>query len=154
MKIKGTRSIAIWTLISLHVFLGLGALATGALLILKPDGNLLQMPLSLIAGSPFPDFFIPGLIMFLLMGVYPTGIAYGIWKRPDWKWPDAINPFNRMHWRWVGSLVVGLIVIIWLTVELMWVEWFFLHGIYYIWSALIILLTLTPAVQAYLRRNQ
>jgi hypothetical protein len=81
------------------------------------------MPISIMQNSaPFSSFFIPGLVLITFFGVYPMGIAYGLWKRPAWRLPDTINPFKRIHWSWAGSLGAGMIVIIWLAVELIWVQ--------------------------------
>lgn len=55
--------------VGLLVWLGLGALAGGAALVAAPDGSVMHMPLSWLAGSPFPDFFVPGLILGGLFGV-------------------------------------------------------------------------------------
>jgi len=135
------------SLIALHILLGLGALGGGGSLMAAPDGSLLGMPLSVMQGSPFPNFFIPGVILFTFLGLYPLCIAYGLAKRPAWDWPNGINPFKRMHWSWAGSLSVGVITITWIVVELFWVEFSFIHGIYLLWGAAIILFTLLPAVR-------
>ncbi len=140
-------------LIWLQVFLGFGAVVSGALMMISPDGALMQLPLFLIEASPFKGFFIPGMILFIFVGVFPQCVAYGLWKRPDWNWPDAINPFKSIHWSWAGSLASAFIVIIWLTVELIWVEIGFLHYLYYAWSGLLILLTLLPSTHRFYQRN-
>ena len=45
-------------LISLLLFLGLGAIGGGGALIISPSGKLLGgLPLSILANSPFSDFF-------------------------------------------------------------------------------------------------
>jgi hypothetical protein len=121
-------------------------------MMISPDGNLMQMPLFLIEDSPFSGFFIPGLILFLFVGVFPSCVAYGLWKRPGWNWPDVINPFKNIHWSWAGSLASGAIVSIWLTVELIWVSIGVLHYIYYAWSGAIILLTLIPVTRRFYQR--
>lgn len=140
-------------LIWLQILLGFGAIVTGAMLMAVPDGSLIQMPLSVMQNSPFPNFFVPGLILCVFLGIFPMCVAYGLWKRPGWSWPDAVNPFKRMHWSWAGSLAAGVMVSIWLTVELIWVEIFFLHIVYYVWSGLILLITLLPVTQKYYRRS-
>lgn len=140
-----TAKVLIW----LQVLLGFGAVVSGALMMISPDGSLMRMPLFLIEGSPFKGFFIPGLILFLFVGVFPSCVAYGLWKRPGWRWPDTVNPFKNIHWSWAGSLASGAIVFIWLTVELIWVSIGVLHYIYYAWSGLIILLTLIPATRRF-----
>jgi hypothetical protein len=55
----------------LEIFLGLGALFGGGALILAPDGHLLGMPTTLLAGSPFTSFLVPGIILFTLVGLAP-----------------------------------------------------------------------------------
>ena len=55
-------------LITLAV-LALGALGGAAFLVTSPDGSAMQWNLSMLAGSPFPDFFVPGLILGGLFGL-------------------------------------------------------------------------------------
>lgn len=150
---KKALPISAKVLIWLQVFLGFGAVVSGALMMISPDGKLMQLPLFLIEDSPFNGFFIPGLILFIFVGVFPLCVAYGLWKRPDWNWPDAINPFKSIHWSWAGSLASAVIVIIWLTVELIWVEIGFLHYLYYAWGGLLILLTLLSTTRRFYQRN-
>jgi len=142
----------VWVLIILLALEGLAGIICGPLLMIKPDGSVIQMPLSIMRGSPFTDFFIPGLVMFLFLGIFPSIIAYGLWKKPAWIWPDPFNPFKRYHWSWAGSLAAGIILMIWLTVELIWVEYSILHAIYYVWGGTILLLTLLPAARSYLEK--
>jgi hypothetical protein len=47
-----------------QAFVALGALPCGVLLMVYPNGSVLNMPLSMLKGSPFADFFWPGLILF------------------------------------------------------------------------------------------
>jgi hypothetical protein len=49
-------------------FLALGALGGAVFLITSPDGSAMQWSLSMLEGSPFTDFFIPGLILGGLFG--------------------------------------------------------------------------------------
>jgi hypothetical protein len=53
----------------LQFFIAIGALAGGIVFIIAPDGSIMQMPVSVLAHSPFSDFLIPGLILFLFNGV-------------------------------------------------------------------------------------
>jgi hypothetical protein len=60
------------SLIGLLSFLGLGALGGGGALILSPSGKLIGgMPLAILHKTPFTDFFIPGVILFVVLGVAP-----------------------------------------------------------------------------------
>lgn len=147
------RPGAVRALIVLHVLLGVGAVISGGLLMAAPDGHLMQMPVSMLEHSPFANFLIPGAILFTLLGIYPLGVAYGLWKRPGWRWPDAINPFKVLHWSWAGSLAAGVIVVIWIVVEVVMLRAFeFLHALYLVWGIVLVLLTLFPMVRRYSTR--
>jgi hypothetical protein len=53
----------------LQSLIGIGAVISGALLIIRPDGHYLQLPLDLLEDTPFRNFLIPGVILFLVNGV-------------------------------------------------------------------------------------
>ena len=55
---------------SLLGFLGISTIGGGSVLIISPSGELLgELPLSILERSPFNDFLIPGIILFLVLGV-------------------------------------------------------------------------------------
>jgi hypothetical protein len=142
--------MAVWLLIVLQFLLGLGALGGGGVLIAAPDGSIIQMPLSMLEFSPFHNFLIPGMILFTTLGLFPIAIAYSLWQRPVWRWPDSINPFRRIHWSWAASLAAGVILLIWITVEVLILRSVaFLHIFYFAWGCVLILLTLTVSVRQY-----
>lgn len=68
------RKILLYLLAAIQIFVSLGAIICGVLLILAPDGRHLQLSLSLLAKTPFRDFLFPGLILFLINGI-GQGIA-------------------------------------------------------------------------------
>ena len=88
----------------LEVFLGLGALFGGGALILAPDGHLLGMPTSLLSGSPFPSYLVPGIVLFTLVGLAPL-LAAALTVRGQ-----AFAPF--------AAIAVGLTLIGWVSVEM------------------------------------
>jgi hypothetical protein len=90
--------------VALEVFLGVGALFGGTALILAPDGHLLGMPTTLLAGSPFPSYLIPGIVLFTLVGIGPL-LAAAITVRRQ-----SLAP--------VAAVAVGLTLIIWVCVEM------------------------------------
>jgi hypothetical protein len=55
--------------IAFLIVLGLGALAGGIALVAKPDGSVMQFDAALLAGSPFADYTVPGLILGGLFGI-------------------------------------------------------------------------------------
>jgi hypothetical protein len=75
-------------------------------------------------------------------------VAYSLWKRPAWHWPNVINPFRRIHWSWAGSLAAGVVVMIWIVVEVIMLRSVgFLHILYFVWGIALVLLTLAPKVR-------
>jgi hypothetical protein len=52
---------------ALLLFNGIGALYGGWSLMAYPDGSNLQMPLEWLERTPFSDFLIPGIILFIAM---------------------------------------------------------------------------------------
>jgi hypothetical protein len=88
----------------LLVLLALMALAGGAALVSKPDGSVMQMPVRLLSGSPFPDYFVPGLILGGLFGIGSLAVALFSLRR--WR----IAPFL--------AFAIGAGQMIWIVVEL------------------------------------
>lgn len=62
-------------LIAIEAFCGLGALAGGVALMVRPDGAVLHMPASYLAGSPFADYLVPGLLLAVFVGAGMLGAA-------------------------------------------------------------------------------
>src|ERR1700730_17478125 len=103
----------------LEIFLGLGALFGGGALMLAPDGHLLGMPTSLLAGSPFSSFLIPGTILFTVIGIAPLLAAAMAVRR------HALAPLaavavglSLMGWVSVDMLVLVRLGSLWLTLYL------------------------------------
>jgi len=144
-----SRPISVWILIFLQAFLGLNAAVAGASFIIAPDGHLIQMPLSNLGNSPFSDFLFPGVLLFLFIGVYPLVVACCLWKRPAWQWPDMLNPFKQFHWSWAGSLAAGVALIVWIIVQIQWIQVGALHIICLVWGVLILVITFLPSVRRY-----
>ncbi len=61
--------------ILLLLFNGVSACFGGWMLISKPDGSGLDMSLSWLEHSPFSNYLIPGIILFVANGLLSLGIA-------------------------------------------------------------------------------
>jgi hypothetical protein len=139
----GKRPFFSWILIILVLLLGIGAVISGLMLFIAPNGDLMGMSTSLLRGSPFNDYFFPGIILFLFVGVFPITIGTGLLMTP---W----NPFHQYHWAWTGTLAAGLILIIWVTTETIMLGYIsFLQPVMGIWGALLIILALLPGVRKF-----
>ena len=80
------------TVVALMVFLAIqaaGAIAGGIGLVQDPVNNI-GMPLSMLEGSPFSDYLIPGLILLIVVGLFPLVVLYGLARRRRWSWWLAV----------------------------------------------------------------
>jgi hypothetical protein len=89
---------------ALEVLLGVGALAGGLVLIVAPRGEIMPLPLTALAGSPFETYLGPGLILFSVLGIGPLAAARLAWLR------HPLAPF--------ATFVVGVALLIWVAVEI------------------------------------
>ncbi|MGC8634034.1 MAG: hypothetical protein ACP5VP_05130 [Candidatus Limnocylindrales bacterium] len=92
------------TAIALLLLLGLGAFGGGIALVSRPDGSVMHFDVALLAGSPFSDYLVPGLILGGLFGVGSFAVvAMGLRR---WR----VAPFL--------GFAVGCAQMIWIVVEL------------------------------------
>jgi hypothetical protein len=141
------------TAINIHLFLltflGLSAIGGGGALIISPSGKLLGgLPLSLLKNSPFNNFLIPGIILFVVLGVLPSLLIFALLKKSASPFAEYFNFFKDMHWAWSFSIYVAFALIIWLQTEMYFLQtvgW--LHNFYMIIAIAIIFVALLPQVR-------
>ncbi len=141
-----TRPFFLYLLFVPHLFLGISATAGGGLLLLKPDGSLLGMDPGWLDNSPFHTYLAPGLILLIVVGLFPLFTFVGLLLKPGWRWANIFNIYHDRHWAWTYSLYSGIITIIWITVQLVITQYFWLQPVMIFTGLMIILLTLTPPV--------
>ncbi len=115
----------------LILFQGISGLFGGIALVVDPTGELLYMPISMLDGSPFENFLVPGIILLSILGIFPIIVFYGLWK--------------RLNWAWTGALIVSAALIIWISVEI-WMLGYYseppLQLIYGLLGVILLILTL------------
>jgi len=91
----------------LQVFIGLGAVAGGLGLVLKPSGANLRMPVELLSGSPFSDYFIPGMVLLVSNGL--GSLAGGV--------------ATFLRYRHAGEIAValGAFLTMWIVAQAWWI---------------------------------
>lgn len=132
-----------WQRVILLTILGYeaaGALVGGTLLIIAPNGRLMDMPVQIMHDA-FPDFLIPGIIL-LGLGVLNTFSFISVLRRsaPDW----------FMAGLGLGGLVIWFVVEIIILQELHWLHLMWGMPVLLGWMVLIPLIALrnyTPAMQ-------
>lgn len=146
------RPVFLWLLVFLLVFLALGGLYGGISMLVDPSGKAMQMD-EVLPLLPVPDYFLPGLFLVAVMGIFPLLLTFGLIKQPAWSWADSLSTWSRHYWAWTGSVAVGLILVIWLAVQgfLIGFQWP-IQYITLVNGILILLAAVIPSVQKYFRR--
>ncbi len=145
MKLTTARNVYLFLL----AFLGLSAIAGGGALIISPSGKLLGgLPLSILERSPFNDFLIPGIILFVVLGLVPSLLVFFLLKKTENKFAEYFNFFKDMYWAWSFSIYIAFALIIWIQVETIFVQgvgW--LQTFYMFYAIPIIFVALLPQVR-------
>jgi hypothetical protein len=139
------RPISVYILSILMLFQALGGIAGGLLLIIRPDGSIMRMPVSCLTGSPFHNFLIPGICLFIFLGLMPALTSWGLFRKPKSRWFGLFNIYLKRHWSWAYSLYIGIMLIFWIDIEVMVIGYgSVLQGFYGMLGIVIIILALLP----------
>ncbi|MHB8053891.1 MAG: hypothetical protein ACYDH3_01360 [Candidatus Aminicenantales bacterium] len=104
----------------LQALVALSALASGTAMIVYPSGSPIGMPLEMLKGSPFSDFFWPGVLLFAVIGLGHAAAA--------------AMTFRRFRVRGLAGAVMGLGLMIWIFVQVNMIGGG--HGLQYLFFAL------------------
>ena len=100
-------SVAERALVTLELVTGAAGLAAGVLLAAAPDGSLLRADPNVLAGTPFSDWRLPGV---LLAGLVGGGFLLAGW----WQWR------GHLHGREL-SMAAGAGLVCFEAAELVWI---------------------------------
>ena len=135
--------------ISLLLFLGISAVCGGGALIISPSGRLLGgLPLSILRNSSFSDFLVPGIILFLVLGIFPIFSVWALIKKPMVPFAAYFNLFNDMHWSWSSSIYCAFALMIWIQTETYFIQgvgW--LQMFYMLYSIPMLIVALLPSIR-------
>lgn len=135
---KSKKPISVIVLMVSVFFQALSGLGGGVFLIADPTGETLNLPISFLRDSPFTDYLIPGTILFNVLGVYPLIVSAGLWR--------------RKYWGWLGSILLGISLLIWIFVEILMIGYQSeppLQLIYGILGIVILFWALLPGTKIY-----
>ena len=90
---------------------GSGALYGGLLLMLDPSGAKMQMPLSYLEHSPFSNYLIPGIILFIVNGLFSVITLQTML-------------FRNVHYYWF-VIIQGLLLSGWIIVQIILLQIFY-----------------------------
>jgi hypothetical protein len=128
------------TAIVLLIILGPGALIGGWLLISDPSGQKIGFAIELLESTPFNNYLVPGVILFITIGLFSISIIITTWLKTKY-----------YH---LFIILEGFILVGWLTIELIYNPDFFLPALHFPFYAIGILLILDGMFLAkYLKNN-
>lgn len=137
----GGRPLAYWSLIALLGLLGVSGLAGGAQFVVDPTGGIVGISTAELAGSPFADYLVPGIVLFGVLGVAPLVACYGLLRTRRWALP--------------GAIAVGLALAIWVLVEGLVIGFGERLQIpHFIQAIVIVVLAAVPSVREPLRESE
>ncbi len=92
--------------VPLELFLAIGGLYGGALLFFDPTGGLLQLDPAFLRTTPFPDYEVPAVVLFLANGVLPLAALIALALR------------HHRAPRWVAAS--GAVLTGWMVIQIGW----------------------------------
>jgi len=145
---KSSKNFPLIFLVVLMIFQAVSAIGGGLALVISPSGKLMQMPLSMLKHSPFPNFLIPGLFLLIVLGLLPAYAAYALSRKPNCRLCERLNPDKKVHWAWSLAFFIGIVLILWIDLEVMFLRAVdILHLIYALLGVAIVVLTVWPTTR-------
>lgn len=78
-------------------FIGLTATLSGLVMISNPDGEVMNLSLNLLAGTPFKNFLVPGILLTTIVGaINLIAVVYNIRRHP-----------SRYNWAMAGGFMIS-----------------------------------------------
>jgi hypothetical protein len=101
------KKIRIFTTVLLLI-VAINALVAGYMFMEDPTGSKLKISVSVFANSPFNDFFIPGIVLFTLIGIMNAIAAL----------------FTILEWKYYQLLIViqSVILLGWILIQVMMLQ--------------------------------
>ncbi|MBL7747975.1 MAG: hypothetical protein JNM19_11135 [Chitinophagaceae bacterium] len=110
----------------LLVFAGGASFVSGLMMISSPDGSNLNLPLSLLEGTPFDNYLVPGIILaFIVGGINMAAVALNLQRHKA-----------RYNWAQAGGVVLGG----WIIVQMILIHT--VHWLHFIFLGLGVLIIL------------
>ncbi len=87
----------------IHALVGIGAVPAGYLFLSEPDGSSMGMTTDALANSPFKDYFIPGLFLLIVNGIFNL--------------VNAVLCLVKYRYAPFFSLMLGSAMLVWVLVQ-------------------------------------
>jgi hypothetical protein len=151
--VPGQRPRAVVVELVLLAFLAVTAIGGGLEMLLFPQGDPFVRA-EWLDSVPFDDWIVPGLILGVGFGLGSVLVFWGVLRRPLVGWLDRLATPTRHHWSWLGSIVLGAGLILWILLEVVLIpERSVVEAVYLAVGVVLVLLPLARPVSAWLRSS-
>ena len=113
-------------LVILILFVAVTAFASGVIIILHPDGSIMQLQLSVLNGTPLKNFLVPGIVLTIFVGGTNLLAVFFYFKKHPARYNWAIAGgfmlcgwiivqmilINYFHWLQFLYLGIGLFIVL------------------------------------------
>jgi hypothetical protein len=141
-------------LIAAIAILAITGIYGGIALILDKSGANLELSTNLLESTIFNSYLVPGIILLILLGFFPTITAFGLITRKKSRIANKINIYKKRHWAWTYSLYCGIMLVLWIDIQVMMLGGgYILQSIYAILGVVIIVLALLPSVMKFYKKK-
>ena len=147
------KPFSLWVLVFFMVFLALGGAVGAYHFISDPTGVSIGMEKEL-ALLPVPNYTLPGIFLLVVMTLTPLFLTFGLIAKPNISFIQALLRFAPYHWAWTGTVLLGVILMLWLVVEAYFIG--IIAPIQYVTAInglLILVLPLIPSIKKYYSRH-
>ena len=90
------------------------------------------------------------MLILIFLGFYPVLVLYAMLNRPEWKWAEAFNIYPEQHWACTHALYSGIILILWIDCQVMFIGYLFpMQMAYSFLGVFITVLAIMPRMRRY-----
>jgi hypothetical protein len=154
MEESQIKTVPIYLLMLMLLFLSINGLIGGFDLISDPSGMKANLSLDILKRTPFLNFTIPGILLFMLFGIFPMLMIFPLISKPDTPGFGFLNIYRRYHWAWTYTLYISIMLIVWIDVQMVIFKNVAIRQHFYSFYAVVMLiLVLLPSVRRYYRKS-
>jgi hypothetical protein len=121
---RTTRPFALYLVTLCLLFLALNALPVGLMMVTDSSGAALGMTTDWLAQSPFPNYLVPGLFLFTVIGLGSVALLVALWLRPKADGLSELVRATHEHWAWALTVAFGGLLIAWIVIQALMLRMF------------------------------
>jgi hypothetical protein len=154
-RVTARTPAAVRVMIGLLLFLGITALAAGTAMVFGIGNEATMLPEAYLDELPLIDSWVfPGIVLVAGFGLGSLLVAWGAIRRPDWAWAHPVERSVKEHWAWIGTFLVGLGMVAWIGLQLIFLpEYSWLMVLYGLIGLALLGLPFVPSVRRHYRRT-